>query len=113
MAVDALMASSVAVSGYYQTWDFMVVSGQVPIVSGMNGDQQNADISAFVQLGTIPQLPNKGVNWVGFLTGLITFGQLDANIRQALQDARAGGYVPHYVTKAGTLTVNIQLGSTG
>ena len=113
MAIDALMASTTVQGAAYPTWDFVVVNGQVPMVTGVNGDQQNANVAVFMQTGTIPQLPDKGVNWVGFLTSQIGFGQLDANIRQALQDAQANGYVPNYKTAQGTLTVSVQLGSTG
>lgn len=113
MAIDALMASTTVQGAAYPTWDFVVTNGQVPMVTGTNGDQQNANVAVFMQTGTIPQLPDKGVNWVGFLTSQIGFGQLDANIRQALQDAQANGYVPNYKTAQSTLTVSVQLGSTG
>ena len=114
MAVDAQMASTLQTGLAYPTWDFVVVSGQIPMLTGTNGDQQNANVAAFMQMGTIPQLPDKGVNWVGFLTSQIGFGQLDANIRQALKDANASQYVPNYNTQTpNTLVVTITLGSTG
>ena len=113
MATDALMASTTTSGGAYPTWDFVVVSGQVPVISGTLGDQQNANIAVFMQTGTIPQLPDQGVNWTGFLTSQIGFGQLDANIRQALRNANANGYVPNYATASGRLTVTVALGSTG
>ena len=113
MANDALMSATKQVGANFPTWDFTVVSGQVAMISGLNGNQQNANVATFMQMGTIPQLPDKGVNWVGFLTSQIGFGQLDANIRQALKDAIAYGYVPQYDTSSNSLTVSIVLGSTG
>jgi len=111
--IDALMASTTPLGSNYPVWDFTVIKDQVPMVSGQNAAQQNANVAVFMQTGNIPQLPDKGVNWVGFLTSQIGFGQLDANIRQALQDAQANGYVPNYQTSQGTLTVTVGLGSTG
>jgi hypothetical protein len=106
------MSSTVSPGSAYPEWDFVVTNGIVPTVSGTTGDQQNANVAVFMQTGTIPQLPSQGVNWTGFLTSQIGFGQLDANIRQALKNAKADGFVPNYITASGTLTVTVQLGST-
>lgn len=111
--IDALMSSTTTDPTTYPTWDFVVISGQVPLVSGNVAAQQNANIAVYMQQGNIPQLPAKGVDWVGFLTSQIGFGQLDQNIRQALSDALASGYVPQYTTASGRLTVSVQIGSTG
>ena len=111
--IDATMNSTSVSGSNYPTWDFVVTSGQVPFITGQAASQQNANIAVFIQQGNIPQLPSKGVNWVGFLTSQIGFGQLDQNIRQALSDAQAAGFVPQYTTSSGQLFVSVQLGSTG
>lgn len=113
MATDILMASTVITGNAYPTWDFAVKDNMLQTVTGSNGDKQNANVAVFTQKGTIPQLPNVGVNWAGFLTNQISFGTLDANIRIALKNSGATAFIPKYSTVSGLLNVSIEMGSTG
>ena len=65
-------------------WDFQIDQyGNVPMIYGVRQDEQQAAVSAFVNLNSIPQLPGIGVDWLGALTGNTTFGQIDSQISTA------------------------------
>lgn len=107
--MDLQMASStLTTSDSFPTWDFDVQNGVVALITGTVADIQAAAIAAFVQVGSIPQLPNVGVPWVEFLTGDATFSDLDAAIRQAALNSNVGNFAPTYDFENGRLTVTMQ-----
>lgn len=89
------------------TWDVEVKDGIVPIISGNEEDLQEATLACFLELGSIPQLPERGVPWTDFLTNNITFGELDSYIRESITDSGKTEFYPEYqiVDDALTLTV--------
>lgn len=83
------------------TWDFFLILGEdgadyVPLITGLQEEAQNAAVAAVLFLGSIPQLPDTGVDHLGFLTSTTTFGQLDSQIRIALRNAGRSDYLPDY-----------------
>lgn len=107
--MDLQMASSTpTTSESFPTWDFDVQSGVVALIAGTVGDIQAAAIAAFIQVGSVPQLPDVGVPWVEFLTGDATFSDLDAAIRQAAINSNVGNFAPVYDFENGRLTVTMQ-----
>ncbi len=92
----------------FPTWDFAVFSGIVPFISGDPGQVQAAEMAAFIQLGSIPQLPGLGVPWAEFLTKSVTFGDLDAAIRQSAFNAGVANFVPSYDFVNAKLVVTMQ-----
>lgn len=92
-------------------WDVKVKNGIVPIISGNDEKIQNAILAGFLELGTIPQLPDVGVNWPGFMTGAVSFGELDTGIRQSLQDAGVGQFQPDYDLEEDSLIMTINAGA--
>ena len=107
--MDFTVGSSSETTGTsFPNWDLAVTSGIVPFIEGDPADVQAASISAFIQLGSIPQLPDIGVPWVEFLTKQVTFGNLDAAIRQSAANANVSKFVPQYDILNGNLTVTMQ-----
>jgi hypothetical protein len=106
---DAQMKSTSQGNGTtFPTWDFVVNSdGVVPFVDGEDARAQTATIAAYLMSGTVPQTDSIGVNWGGFLTGDVGFGELDGQIRQACVNCSVQDYSPDYSIKNGKLTVNM------
>ena len=105
--MDARMQSSQSLPNQYQTWDYYVDSGIVPILEGSQEDSQAAAIAAFIQLGTIPQLPDTGVPWVEFFTGEIQFNQVDSSIKSALNKLGLISFYPQYDLVNGNLVAKV------
>lgn len=97
----------------FPVWDFTVSSGIVSFLTGDLADVQAAGMAAFIQLGSIPQLPNLGVPLAEYLTKSVTFGDLDAAIRQSAQNANVPSYVPNYEVVNGRLIVTMRSVKTG
>lgn len=90
------MQSEITAPGGFPTWDLYVDGTIVPFITGDAGDAQGAGVTAYLQLGTIPQLPTIGVPWTEFLTGEVGFGVVDASIRKTLVYAGITNYYPNY-----------------
>lgn len=91
----------------YPVWDIKTEGGVVPIISGEKEDIQVATLACFLQVGTIPQLPNAGVSWTDFLTGVKTFGEIDAQIRESIRNAGKYEYMPIYKIENDRLTLQV------
>lgn len=101
-------SSSPGTETSFPKWDLTVTSGIVAFISGDPGDVQAASMAAFIQLGSIPQLPTVGVPWAEFLTKQATFGDLDAAIRQSVANAGVSNFSPQYDILNGNLTVTMK-----
>ena len=101
-------SSSPGTDNSFPKWDLDVSSGVVAFISGDPGNVQAAAMAAFIQLGSIPQLPTIGVPWVEFLTKQATFGDLDAAIRQSVANAGVSNFSPQYDIVNGNLTVTMK-----
>lgn len=106
--MDLKMKAEVLETNETPIWDVEVKDGIVPIIKDNQEAMQTATLSAFLIRGTIPLLPEAGVPWTEYLTGLITFGEMDAEIRQAIINSGYPAYYPEYdVTDSGEMTVKI------
>jgi hypothetical protein len=112
--VDAQLASE---AGTPPTWDLYfsptspaASGGVVPIISGTQEALQQASVAATIVLNGIPQLPGVGVDHLGFLAGSVLFGQLDAQVRQAISNSGHPEYVPSYDIVNNVLTVTVYNG---
>lgn len=101
------MESSKTIPGQYQTWDYYVADGIVPILETPNDNNQAASIAAFIQVGTVPQLPEYGVPWVEFFTGQVNFGALDGAIKANLGNIGKVSYYPSYDLINGNLVATV------
>lgn len=105
--MDARMDREKIDSAGLPVWDLYVdiTLQSVPIIAGSEEADQQAAIAAYVFLGGIPQLPARGVDWLGFLGGAQDFGGLDAGIRDALARSGHADYMPEYDVVNDMLTV--------
>lgn len=91
----------------YPIWDVKTEGDVVPIISGDKENVQIASLACFLVKGSIPQLPEAGVEWTAFLTGDKTFGELDAEIRESLRKAGEVEYQPNYQIEGDRLTLAV------
>ena len=105
--MDAQMDSSTKSPTSYQEWDYAVVNGIVPILEGEQEKAQSATMAAFLQLGTIPQLPEEGVDWTGFFTGDVPFNEIDNSIKNNLATLGLVDYYPTYDTINDSLVAQV------
>lgn len=110
--MDMKMKAETITATENPVWDVKVRNGIIPIISGKEEQVQTATLAGFLELGTIPQLPEAGVNWQGFLTGAVTFGELDTQIRQSIQDAGVSQFTPEYDLVEDKLIMTINAGVT-
>lgn len=91
-------------------WDFQITAeGTLATIETKAETQQRATVASFLQRGTIPQLPNTGVQWAEFLTGSILPAELNSQILENIHElADTYSYTPKYTTKDGRLYVNIE-----
>lgn len=109
--MDMKMRAETITATENPVWDVKVRDGVVPIISGDEEKIQTATLAGFLERGTIPQLPEIGVDWPGFMTGAVTFGELDTGIRQSLQDAGVGQFQPDYDLDGDSLIMTINAGA--
>lgn len=71
---------------------------------------QNAQVASFILKNSIPQLSGNdvGVSWLEFLMGNISFGELDAQIRNNIDNVgQADNFYPNYLIENEKLKVEI------
>lgn len=95
------------ISGEFPIWDLKTEGGIVPIMSGEKESLQEATLACFLEKGSIPQISEAGVEWPGFLTGAVTFGELDAQVRESLRKAGKSDYFPNYQIEGDRLTLSV------
>lgn len=120
--MDLKMSAENVTAGKHPVWDVKVDSVpkgdgkadfSVPIVYGETELSQRANLSGFLQTGSVPQLPDAGVPWQQYLTNKITFGELDAWIRQSLIQAGAVTYYPRYELSKDGLRLTVDRRNAG
>jgi hypothetical protein len=108
--MDATMTSYVDANGY-NVFDFNVGNGICIMITGDAEDLQHAQTAAFINLNSIPQLVGNehGVDWLGFLTGNVPFGEIDAQIRQNINYVNlSDSYYPYYSLENEKLKLTIR-----
>lgn len=108
--MDMKMQAENIRAGHNPVWDVEVKKGIVPIISGDEEKVQTASLAGFLEKGTIPQLPEAGVNWSGFLSGSVTFGELDNEIRRSIRTAGVEEFRPDYDLDDDGLILTINAG---
>jgi hypothetical protein len=82
--------------------------GNLTTITGTAEEKQRAIVAAFTQRGTIPQLPDTGVQWVELLTGQIGYAEVNSQILQAIHEsAGTFAYIPKYTSENNKLVVSI------
>lgn len=71
--------------------------------------KQRAVVASFTQRGTIPQLPNVGVEWAELITEQRSPAEINSQIFDAMHEhADTYAYVPAYSTEDDMLVVTIK-----
>lgn len=99
--MDAQLQSSSTPADSYQTFDYFVDGNIVPVLDDAGAvnsleDQQHAQLAAYLQYGTIPQLPSFGVQWVEYFTKQVNFGVVDGQIKSNLLAIGLPTFFPDY-----------------
>lgn len=94
--MDLKMKAEVIENGKFPVWDVKVEHGNVPIIFGDEEDIQTATLAGFLERNSIPLLPEAGVPWTSYINGEITFGELDADVRDSLSAAAKDNFYPDY-----------------
>ena len=82
--------------------------GELDLLNTKAEEQQRVIVAAFTQRGTIPQMPESGVQWAEYLTQQISASELNSQIMKAIQDCGGSfAYRPEYTTLNGKLLVRI------
>ena len=105
--MDISMSST---QGVPPTWDLVSVSGIVSWIKGDAEKLQAAQLAAYLNLGSTPQLPDQGTDWTGFFTGNTTFGTIDSQIRTNINNSIGQGFYPDYELVNNKMKVTIKQG---
>lgn len=92
------------------TLDFRVnADGTLFSLFGSSAVEQRAIVAGFTQKGTVPQLPDVGVEWAELLTGSVLPSAINSEIITAIRsNADTLSYAPHYATVEDNLMVTIK-----
>lgn len=90
-------------------WDFVVTNGLIRTVELEPETKQRAVVAAYLQRGTIPQLPSTGNPIVEMLSGSASPVELDASIRTNILDLSGSGlYGPTYTVEGNKVIIDIE-----
>ena len=83
--------------------------GQLQVLYAESAIKQRAVLASFTQRGSIPQLPDVGVDWVEFLTEQRSAAEINSQIMDTMhKNADTYNYIPKYETTNDKLTVTIE-----
>lgn len=105
--MDIKMDAESITATAHPVWDVKVEKGIVPMITGDEEDLQTATLAGFLEKGSIPLLPDAGVSWSDYLTKEITFGELDAEVRDSISEAGKDNFYPDYEIENDQLVMTI------
>lgn len=89
-------------------WDIDVEDGMPKVVPEGSEEDQEASIIAYLETNTIPLMPERGVNWVGYLNKYNSLAEIDTQIRESLKTyLDTVLFSPVYSANKGKLEVNL------
>lgn len=93
--------------------DFEVTGkGELSVLSGEAEVSQRAVVASFLQKGTIPQLPNTGVEWAEMLVGQVSPAEVNSQIMKQIHEcADTYSYLPKYSSLDNRIVVSIEQGA--
>lgn len=89
--------------------DFEITGkGELSLLFGEDEIRQRALVASFTQRGTIPQLPNTGVEWAEMIASSVPPAEINSQIIQQIHEcAETYTYSPKYSALNGELIVTI------
>lgn len=89
-------------------WDIDVNDGAPDVVPEGGEEGQEAAIVTYLETNTIPLMPEKGINWAGYLNKQLSLAEIDTDIRENLKTfLNTVLFSPVYSVSNGKLSVNL------
>lgn len=93
--------------------DFEITGkGEFSTLSGESEVAQRAIVASFLQKGTIPQLPETGVEWAEMIVGQVSPAEVNSQIMKQIHEcADTYSYIPKYSSVNNRVVVSIEQGA--
>ena len=89
-------------------WDIDVEDGMPLTVPEGSEEDQEASIITYLETNTIPLMPERGINWTGYLNKRSSLAEIDTQIRENIKTyLDTVLFSPVYSTNQGKLEVHL------
>lgn len=106
--MELLLNTSVDPAEERYNWDIEVEDGIALTVPEEAEEDQAASVITYLETNTIPLMPEKGINWPGYLGKELSLAEIDSKIRENLKTyLNTVLFSPVYTTKEGKLEVSL------
>ena len=106
--MELLLVSSEDPAEERWNWDIDVNDGIPAVVPDGGEEGQEASVISYLETNTIPLMPEKGVDWPGYLSKKLSLAEIDTKIRENLKTyLNTVLFSPVYSTDKGKLVVNL------
>ena len=108
--VDLLVTKTIDSASKEPILDFtFTANGCLQEIFAENAVKQRAVLISSIQKGTIPQIPDVGVEWAELITGQTSPAEINSQIMDVMHKyADTYNYVPKYEVENNRLTVTIE-----
>ena len=107
--MELLLVSSEDAATERWNWDIGVdADGMAAVVPEGAEEDQEASVVSYLETNTIPLMPERGVDWPGYLSKQYSLAEIDTQIRENLKTyLNTVLFSPVYYTDKGKLLVNL------
>jgi hypothetical protein len=106
--MELLLISSEDAETDRWNWDIDVNDGMPEVVPEGGEEGQEAAVVSYLETNTIPLMPERGVNWPGYLGKQLSLAEVDTQVRENLKTyLNTVLFSPVYSTNEGKLVVNL------
>lgn len=106
--MELLLISSEDASEDSWNWDIDVEDGIAKAVPEGAEQDQEASVITYLETNTIPLMPDRGIDWAGYLSKQKSLAEIDTKVRENLKTyLDTVLYSPIYSSKDGKLAVNL------
>ena len=106
--MELLLISSEDAAKDRWNWDIDVKDGMPEVVPENAEESQEANVVSYLETNTIPLMPERGVDWPGYLNKQKSLAEIDTQVRENIKTyLDTVLYSPVYKTTDGKLTLNL------
>ena len=106
--MELLLVSSEDPETDRTNWDIDVEDGIAVCVPDGAEEDQEASVVAYLEANTIPLMPERGIDWAGYLNKKKSLSEIDYDIREGLKTyLDTVLYTPTYSSEGGKLTLHM------
>lgn len=106
--MELLLISSSDPAETRWNWDIDVNDGMPEVVPEVAEEDQEASVVTYLEKDTIPLMPERGVDWPGYLSKKLSLAEVDTQIRENLKTyLDTVVFAPAYSADEGQLNVNL------